>query len=151
MGEQHDNKLKRKVMLTGARPFWDNQLERLFVKEDWEYFSATGSLEQTRETLRIHNIPVLVYVWPAERLAAERIDALQRLADILALAYEYGVESVYFVSTAAAVKDETAERAADGMAVVAEQAVRAWSEWAIIPVTIIRLPEVYGPDSSPKD
>lgn len=151
MGEQHDNKLKRKVMLTGARPFWDNQLERLFIKEDWEYFSATGALEQTRETLRIHNIPVLVYVWPAERLAAERIDALQRLADILALAYEYGVESVYFVSTAAAVKDETAERAADGMAVVAEQAVRAWSEWAIIPVTIIRLPEVYGPDSSPKD
>lgn len=151
MAEKQGNQLKRKVMLTGARPFWHNQLARLFVKENWEFFSATGSLEQTRETLRIHNIPLLIYVWPAERLAAERIDALQRLADILALAYEYEVESVYFISTAAAVKGEAAERAADGMALVAEKAVKAWSEWAVVPVTILRLPEVYGPDSSPKD
>ena len=138
-------------MLTGARPFWNAQLKRLFVKENWDFFCATGSVEQTREILRIYNIPVLIYVWPAERLAAERMDALQRLADILALAYEYGIEVVYFISTAAAVKTEKAQRAADGMAVVAETAVRAWSQWAVIPVTIIRLPEVYGPDSGPKD
>ncbi|MBO5652483.1 MAG: NAD-dependent epimerase/dehydratase family protein, partial [Selenomonas sp.] len=151
MAEKQGNQLKRKVMLTGTRPFWDNQLERLFVKENWEFFSAAGALEQTRETLRIHNIPVLIYVWPAERLAAERIDALQRLADILALAYEYEVEAVYFISTAAAVKGDAAQRAADGMAMVAETAVKAWSQWAVIPVTIIRLPEVYGPDSKAQD
>lgn len=151
MAGKQENQLKHKVMLTGAKPFWDNQLERLFVKENWDFFRAAGSLEQTRETLRIYNIPVLIYVWPAERMAAERIDALQRLADVLALAYEYEVESVYFVSTAAAVKGDAAQRAADGMAVVAETAVRAWSQWAVIPVTIIRLPEVYGPDSKAQD
>ena len=151
MAGKQENQLKHKVMLTGARPFWDNQLKRLFVKENWEFFNATGSLEQIRETLRIYNIPVLIYVWPAERLAVERIDALQRLADILALAYEFEVENVYFISTAAAVKGDEEQRAADGMAMVAETAVKAWAEWAVIPVAIIRLPEVYGPDSSPRD
>ncbi|WP_051180478.1 NAD-dependent epimerase/dehydratase family protein [Selenomonas ruminantium] len=151
MAEKQENQLKHKVMLTGARPFWDNQLKRLFIKENWDFFQATDNLEQTRETLRIYNIPVIIYVWPAERIAKERIDGLQQLADILALAYEYEAESVYFISTAAAVKQDTAERAADGMAMVAETAVRAWSEWAVIPVTIIRLPEVFGPDSGPED
>lgn len=145
------NRLKQKVILTGERAFWDGQLERLFVKENWEYFREYGNLEKMREKLRIHNIPNLIYVWPAERQAAERIDALQRLADILSLAYECEMKAVYFVSTAAAVKRESAKRAEDGMAVVAEQAVKTWSEWADIPVTIIRLPEVYGPDSGPKD
>lgn len=145
------NRLGRKVILTGGRAFWDEQLERLFVKENWEYFREHGNPERLKEMLRIHNIPVLIYVWPAERQAAERIDALQRLADILSLAYECGTEAVYFVSTAAAVKTEESRRADDGMAMVAEQAVKAWSEWADIPVTIIRLPEVYGPDSTPKD
>lgn len=145
------NQLKQKVILTGGRAFWEEQLERLFVKENWECFREHGNLEKMREKLRIQNIPVLIYVWPAERQAAERIDALQRLADILSLAYEYGMEAVYFVSTAAAVKMENTQRAGDGMAMVAEQAVKAWSEWADIPVTIIRLPEVYGPDCSPKD
>ena len=143
--------LKRKVMLAGARPFWKKQLERLFCKEGWETFAASAKLELLRETLRIHNIPVLIYVWPAERQAAERRDALQRLVDILALAYASEVELVYFISTAAAVKGEHDKRAADGLAVVAEEAVRVWSEWAAIPVTIIRLPEVYGPDCGPCD
>lgn len=151
MSGEKFNQLKRRVILTGAKPFWSEQLERLFSKENWEFFLGTGSVEKTREMLRIYNIPVLIYVWPAERLAAERIDALQRLADILALAYEYEVEAVYFISTAAAVKDADGKRAADGMAMVAERAVKSWSEWAVIPLTIIRLPEVYGPDSGPRD
>ncbi len=151
MAGEKINQLKRRVILTGVKPFWDEQLERLFVKENWEFYRGLGNLDRIRETLRIYNIPVLIYVWPAERRAAERIDALQRLADILALAYEYGVEAVYFISTAAAVKNAKNERAADGMAMVAEKAVKAWSDWAVMPVTIIRLPEVYGPDSGPKD
>ena len=151
MDEEKVNQLKRRVILTGVKPFWDEQLERLFIKENWEFFRGTESLEQTRELLRIYNIPVLIYVWPAERQAAERMNALQRLADVLALTYEYAVEAVYFISTAAAVKGEMSERAADGMALVAEKAVKVWSEWAVIPLTIIRLPEVYGPDSGPQD
>ncbi|MCR5756950.1 MAG: NAD(P)-dependent oxidoreductase [Selenomonas sp.] len=151
MAGEKINQLKRRVILTGVRPFWDGQLERLFSKENWEFFQETESLDRTREMLRIYNIPVLIYVWPAERQAKERINALQHLADILALAYEYAVESVYFISTAAAVQGDRAKRAADGMAMVAEKAVKAWSEWAVIPLTIIRLPEVYGPDSGPRD
>ena len=145
------NRLNQKVILSGVRAFWDEQLERLFTKENWEYFRGTTNLEQMREELRIHNIPILIYVWPAERQAAERIDALQHLADILSLAYEREMKAVYFVSTAAAVKSETMQRAADGMAMVAEQAVKAWSEWSNIPVTIIRLPEVYGPNCGQND
>lgn len=151
MAGEQVSQLRRRVMLAGTRPFWAGQLERLFVKENWDFYTAAANLEETREMLRIYNIPVLIYVWPAERQAAERLDALQRLADILALAYEYAVAEVYFISTAAAVKGEKAERAADGTAMVAEEAVRAWSSWAMIPVTIIRLPEVYGPDSGPRD
>ncbi|SHK43678.1 Nucleoside-diphosphate-sugar epimerase [Selenomonas ruminantium] len=151
MAGEQVSQLKRKVMLAGAKPFWEEQLKRLFVKESWEFFTAAADVEPIREMLRIYNIPVIIYVWPAERQATERLDALQRLADILALGYEYGIESVYFVSTAAAVKSEDAARAADGMGMVAEEAVLAWSKWALIPVTIIRLPEVYGPDSGPGD
>ena len=151
MAGEQARQLKQKVMLTGARPFWGEQLKRLFIKENWEFFVAAEDKEATREMLRIYNIPVVIYVWPAERQAAERLDALQRLADILALVYEYELESVYFISTAAAVKGDDAERAADGMAMVAEGAVQSWSKWSLIPVTIIRLPEVYGPDSGPRD
>jgi len=151
MAGEQIKRLKNRVILTGTKPFWGEQLERLFIKENWEFYHGDGSVEKTREMLRIYNIPVLIYIWPAEKQAAERIDALQRLADILALAYEYGVEAVYFISTAAAVKAEDMQRAADGMALVAEQAVKSWSHWAVIPLTIIRLPEVYGPDCGPRD
>ena len=151
MVEAQISQLQRKVMLAGAEPFWRMQLESVFAKENWEFYCAENSIEKTREMLRIYNIPVLIYVWPAERQATERIDALQRLADVLALAYEYSVEAVYFSSTAAAVAAAGADKAADGMAVVAEVAVKTWSEWAAIPVTILRLPEVYGPDAGSRD
>lgn len=151
MAGEQISRLKRKVLLAGTHPFWEEQLKRLFIKEDWEFFSGENDVQKDRETLRIHNIPVFIYVWPAERLAAERVSALQMLADMLALVYEYELEAVYFISTAAAVKEEGGERAADGTAMIAEQAITSWSEWARIPVTIIRLPEVYGPDCGVRD
>jgi hypothetical protein len=131
-------KLNKKVLLAGKEVFGQAALQRLFAKEGWDFYVLTEDFPAPEEVFRIHNVPVVIYVLDKAQAVEDWAPDLNR---VLAMCHSYEVRRFYLiVSLEAAAKDRT----------MAESIVSAWRGEEMT-VTILRLPEVYGPGQSPKD
>ena len=131
-------KLNKKVLLAGKEVFGQAALQRLFAKEGWDFYVLTEDFPAPEEVFRIHNVPVVIYVLDKAQAVENWAPDLNR---VLAMCHSHEVRRFYLiVSLEAAAKDRT----------LAESIVSAWRGEEMT-VTILRLPEVYGPGQSPKD
>ena len=131
-------KLNEKVLLAGSQVFWQENLQRLFAKEGWDFYVLTEDFPAPEEVFRIHNVPVVLYMLDFRQEAGVWAPELNRL---LAMCRSHEVRHFYLVAVRADSQEE---------AVLAERIAAAW-RGGEMSVSILRLPEVYGPGASPED
>ena len=131
-------KLNEKVLLAGSRVFWQETLQRLFAKEGWDFYVLTEDYPAPEEVFRIHNVPVVLYMLDFRQETGAWASDLNK---ILAMCCKHEVKRFYLVTAALAFRQANA---------LAERIADAW-RGSDMSVSVLRLPEVYGPGAEPAD
>ena len=137
--------LRKTVLLTGDDALWSRPLQALFEKEGWRFWTGEPDSCKTEETIRLHNIEVLLYAATGPSEGREEAAPMERLLKTLSICSRRKVRSVYLLSSTGAVAEPDHRLPDDRNAAMAERIAAAWAELTGGHLTVLRLPEVYGP------
>lgn len=137
--------IRKTVLLTGDDALWSRPLQALFEKEGWRFWTGEPDSCKTEETIRLHNIEVLLYAATGPSEGREEAAPMERLLKTLSICSRRKVRSVYLLSSTGAVADSGHRLPDDRNAAMAERIATAWAELTGGHLTVLRLPEVYGP------
>ena len=137
-------KLDSKVLLAGRKVFWQENLQRLFAKEGWDFYILTDDFEVPEEIFRIQNIPTVIYIMKEDKGSEAGITGLNGMLD---MARRYQVKHFYLVTRLVYPSSQPDRKNPETMELV-ERLAEAWRVTSGMHITLLRLPEVYGPGES---
>lgn len=142
--------LGHKVLLAGRPGFWQEPLQRLFAKEGWDFYVMTEDFLEPREIFRVENLPIIIYALGRTRMGEDEGQWLSEMNELLALAYKYGVEHFFLISSLRALPREGETEPCSHSAALAESVLNAWQQMSGLKASIIRLPDLYGEGQTPE-
>lgn len=140
-------KLDSKVLLAGRQVFWQENLQRLFAKEGWDFYILTDDFEVPEEIFRIQNIPTVIYVMKEDKGSEAWITGLNGMLD---MARRYQVKHFYLVTRLVYPSSQPDRKNPETMELV-ERLAEAWRVTSGMHITLLRLPEVYGPGENSEE
>ncbi|WP_177220815.1 NAD-dependent epimerase/dehydratase family protein [Selenomonas sp. GACV-9] len=143
--------MAKRIILAGDKPFWQQELQHIFIKEGWQVFEWEKGQAGAAEIVRIHNIPVLLYAIGAESADSKTGCDCQELLTVLQACRENGVRQVYLLSSLLSQPLAGQREPASLAAALAERIGSSWAEVSGCRFMILRLPEVYGPGCQAQD
>lgn len=140
-------KLDSKVLLAGRQVFWQENLQRLFAKEGWDFYILTDDFEVPEEIFRIQNVPAVIYIMEEDTGSKEWVT---RLSGMLDMSRRYQVKHFYLISKLRFPAEARGRENAETVELV-ERLAEAWRGSGEMKITVLRLPEVYGGGERPEE